>query len=276
MRTRPYIGPSTEPASCYVPPVTRLTRRAFVSAALPLAAGAIASERAWGIGPKSEVSIGRLRHAGTWDTRPEALRRLLWEAGKRTSINVAREATTVALDGDGAEAEALFAQPLLWLMGEGDLPAFTPGARARLERHLRFGGMLVVDAQSPRDAFLEGAKREIAALLPGQKLAALPSEHVIYKSFYLLDEAVGRSKDDRHLYGVELGGRTAVVVSTNDLSGALERDRFGNWRFECEPDGNTQREMSFRLATNLLMYATCLDYKADQVHIPFIMKKKRR
>ena len=35
-------------------------------------------------------------------------------------------------------------------------------------------------------------------------------------------------------------------------------------------------EMSFRLATNLLMYATCLDYKADQVHIPFIMKKKRR
>ena len=210
-------------------------------------------------------------------TRPEALRRLLWEAGKRTSIHVARDGVTVAPEPSASkESEALFSQPLLWMTGEGSMPPLSTGARARLASHLRYGGMLVVDAPSPRDAFADDARREIAALLPGTKLVALPDDHVLFKSFYLLDGAVGRTKDDRHLYGVELGGRTVVVLSLNDLSGALERDRFGAWRFECAPDGETQREMSFRLATNLLMYATCLDYKSDQVHIPFIMKKKRR
>lgn len=245
------------------------------AAALSLVGG-----RARAIGPASEVSIGRVRHGGTWDTRPDALRRLLWEAGKRTSIHTARDGVTVSLEpGSGAssaDSDALFRQPLLWMTGEGAMPPLSPAARARLAAHLRYGGMLVVDAPSPRDAFVQSARQEIAAVLPGTRLSPLAPDHVTYKSFYLLDGAVGRVRDDRHLHGVELGARTAVVLSTNDLSGALERDRFGAWRFECEPDGDSQREMALRLATNLLMYATCLDYKSDQVHIPFIMKKKRR
>jgi hypothetical protein len=122
-------------------------------------------------------------------------------------------------------------------------------------------------------------------VLPGSVPRALDSDHVVYKSFYLLDEAVGRTKDDKHLYGVDPfatatskdtnAARASVIFSSNDLLGALERDRFGTWRFECEPDGESQREFCFRLAVNILMYATCSDYKADQVHIPFIMKNKR-
>lgn len=253
-----------------------MRRRSFLELS-GVAAWAALSSRARAIGAGSEVSIGRVQHGGVWDTRPEALRRLLWEAGKRTSIHVARDGTTVSFEpGTSKESEALFGQPLLWMTGEGALPALSAGARSRLAAHLRYGGMLVVDAASPRDAFADDARREIAALLPGTRLTALPDDHVIFKSFYLLDGAVGRTRDDRHLYGVELGGRTVVVLSTNDLSGALERDRFGSWRFECSPDGEAQRELAFRLSTNLLMYATCLDYKSDQVHIPFIMKKKRR
>jgi hypothetical protein len=247
-----------------------------LSLALPFGGPLALAATARALGPNSEVSIGRLRHGGNWDSRPEAVRRLLWEAGKRTSINVARDGTVVSLAASGAEAEALFSQPLLWMTGEGELPALTPSERSRLAAHLRFGGMLVIDAVGARDRFVDDAKREVATLLPGAKLAALPTDHVIYKSFFLLDSAVGRTRDDAHLYGVELGGRTVVVLSTNDLSGALERDRFGTWRFDCEPEGESQREMAFRLAVNLLMYATCLDYKSDQVHIPFIMKKKRR
>lgn len=243
--------------------------------AVGVAAATASSSAARAIGPRSEVGIGRVKHAGTWDTRPEALRRLLWEAGKRTSINVARDATVVSLDPSAPESAELFWQPLLVITGEGDMPAFDPRARARLERHLRFGGTLVVDAPSAADPFFAAAKREIAAVLPASTVRPLDADHVVYKSFFLLDEAVGRLKDDKHLYGVDVGGRAAVILSTNDLLGALERDRFGTWRFDCEPDGDSQREMAFRLATNILMYATCLDYKADQVHIPFIMQKKR-
>lgn len=221
--------------------------------------------------------MGRVKHAGSWDTRPEAVRRWLWEAGKRTSIQVARDAAVVSLDANGTrEADELFWQPLLVLTGQGELPPFDARARARLERHLRFGGTLFVDAPSSEDPFWEGAKREVEAMLPSATLRSLPTDHVVYKSFFLLDGAVGRVKESKSLFGVDIGGRAAVILSSNDLLGALERDRFGTWRFDCEPDGETQREMSFRLATNILMYATCLDYKSDQVHIPFIMKKKRR
>jgi hypothetical protein len=231
--------------------------------------------RAAAIGPRSEVGIGLLRHDGNFNTRPEALRRLLWEAGKRTAINVAREHTVVSLD-DGADAADLFWQPLLVLTGEGALGPWDAKARARLARHLRFGGMLWIDAPSPDDAFAASARREIEAVFPQQALQALPAEHVLFKSFFLLEGAEGRTHDDNKLYGLDLAGRTAVVMSQCDVLGAMERDRFGSWRYECVPDGEAQRERAFRLGVNVLMYATCLDYKSDQVHIPFIMKKKRR
>lgn len=250
-----------------------MRRRDFLLASMPLV---LAASGARAIGPRSEVGVGRLKHGGAWDARPEALRRLLWEVGKRTSIAAAKDAAVVALDEESPEGKELFWQPLVVLAGEGELPPFSARQRARLERHLRYGGTLLIDAPSAADPFVAGAKRELAAVLPGTTLRALDAEHVIFKSFYLLDGAVGRTRDDAHLYGIDVAGRAAVVLSTNDLLGALERDRFGTWRYDCEPDGDAQRELAFRLGVNLVMYATCLDYKEDQVHIPFIMKKKRR
>ncbi|HNN91362.1 MAG TPA: DUF4159 domain-containing protein [Pseudomonadota bacterium] len=69
-------------------------------------------------------------------------------------------------------------------------------------------------------------------------------------------------------------GRAVIVYSQNDLGGAWARDRFGQWVHEVVPGGETQREHAFRLGVNLAMYALCLDYKADQVHVPFIMRRR--
>ena len=41
------------------------------------------------------------------------------------------------------------------------------------------------------------------------------------------------------------------------------------------PGGEAQREMAFRLGINLAMYALCLDYKTDQVHVPFILRRRQ-
>jgi len=72
-----------------------------------------------------------------------------------------------------------------------------------------------------------------------------------------------------------LGGRLTAVYSRNDLGGAWSRDDRGDWEFEAVPGGEEQREMAFRIGINLAMYATCLDYKDDQVHLPFILKRRR-
>jgi hypothetical protein len=72
-----------------------------------------------------------------------------------------------------------------------------------------------------------------------------------------------------------LQGRLSVVLSLNDLQGAWARDSFGAWEFDVVPGGESQRERAFRLGINIAMYALCVDYKDDQVHIPFIMKRRR-
>lgn len=239
-------------------------------AALPLA-GALGSRPARAIGDRSLVSIGQLKHGKGWDARPEALRRLLWEVKRRTSVNAARDAAPLALSDD-----EIFYQPLLVLTGSERLPPLDDRARARLERHLRFGGMLWIDAPSPDDGFAQDARALLDELLPPTRLEPLPKEHVLFKSYFLVDGAYGRNDEDARVHALHTGERTLAVLTQCDVLGALERDRFGTWRFECVPGGERQRERAFRFAVNVVMYATCLDYKEDQVHIPFIMKKSRR
>ena len=75
--------------------------------------------------------------------------------------------------------------------------------------------------------------------------------------------------------GVIRDDRLVCAYVANDLGGAWARDDFGNYDFPCEPGGEQQRELAFRLGVNLVMYALCLDYKSDQVHVPFIMRRRR-
>lgn len=227
--------------------------------------------RARAIGPTTQVGLGQILHDATNDARPEAARRLLWETGRRTSIDTAKDARPVRLTD-----AALFEEPLLLWTGSAAFAELTTKERALLAKHLRMGGLLWVDAAGEDDGFRASILREIAAMFPRETLAPLPKEHVLYKSYYIVDGVVGRTANAPSALGLEIGGRLLVVVTSCDVLGALERDRFGTWRFECEPGGERQRERAFRFAVNVVMVATCLDYKSDQVHIPFIMKKKRR
>ncbi len=112
-------------------------------------------------------------------------------------------------------------------------------------------------------------------ILPAGRLVKVPRDHVLYKSFYLLDGPVGRLAATPDLEAIELGGRLAVLVSGNDLVGAYAKDSLGSWEMEVSPGGELQREKAIRLGVNIAMYAMCLDYKEDQVHIPFILQRRR-
>lgn len=248
------------------------TRRGFLArAAVACASTLVPSARARAIGPTTQVGVGQILHDATSDARPEAARRLLWETGRRTSIDTAKDARPVRLTD-----AALFEEPLLLWTGSAPFPELSTKQRALLAKHLRMGGLLWVDAQNEDDGFHASIVREVRAMFPRESLAALKKDHVLYKSYYIVDGVVGRTANAEAAWGLEIGGRLLVVVTACDVLGALERDRFGTWRYECEPGGERQRERAFRFAVNVVMVATCLDYKSDQVHIPFIMKKKRR
>ena len=132
----------------------------------------------------------------------------------------------------------------------------------------------IVAASERRDE-IGVAERELAAILPRQPLTRLPREHVVYKAFYLCDGSEGRVTVERGLDAITVDQRAAVLYAHNDLLGAYARDGAGNHRFVPQPGGERQRQMTFRLGVNIVMYALCLDYKEDQVHVPFIMRRRR-
>ena len=219
----------------------------------------------------SALAIGHVQHGGRWNPRPTALRRLQWEVARRTSIETGAEALPVRLDRPG-----LHRTPMLYLAGEGPLPPLAEAEVVALRRHLQYGGFLLVDAADGSDGagFDLSVRRELARVLPAAPLLRIAREHVVYKSFYLLDRQGGRLLVKPWLEGQLLDGRLAVVYAQNDLGGAWARGELGDWEYACTPGGELQREAAFRLGVNLAMYALCTDYKDDAVHLPFILRRR--
>jgi len=248
-----------------------MRRRTFLELCA-LGAGALALPRAARALPDtSRLVIGHLEHGGRWNPRPTALRRLMWELAQRTSIETGADAVPVRLGRPG-----LHRTPMLYLAGDGALPPFDELEVAALRRHLQYGGFLLVDAAdgSLGTGFDASVRRELARLLPGSPLLRVAREHVLYKSFYLLDRQGGRLAVRPWLEAQVVDGRLAVVYSQNDLGGAWARGQLGDWEYACTPGGEAQRETAFRLGVNIAMYALCTDYKDDAVHLPFIMRRR--
>lgn len=248
-----------------------MPRRAFLGG-LAAAAAAVALPRsARALADASRVAVGHVQHGGNWNPRPSGLRRLGWELSRRTSIETTNEAVTVRLDRGG-----LHRHPMLYLAGSGAMPPFSEVERAALRRHLHYGGFLLVDAADGSDGsgFDASVRRELAKVLPAAPLQPVPRDHVLHKSFYLLDRQGGRVLVKPWMEAQALDGRLAVVYSQNDLGGAWARTELGDWEYPCTPGGEPQRETAIRLGVNLAMYALCTDYKDDAVHLPFIMRRR--
>jgi len=217
------------------------------------------------------LRIGQVQHGGAWNPRPSALRRLGWELGRRTSIEPAPDVVPVRLADPG-----LHRTPMLYLTGTGSLPPFGEAERSALRRFLQYGGFMLVDAADGSDGsgFDASVRAELARVLPASPLAAIPRDHVLYKTFYLLDRQGGRVLVKPWLEGQVLDGRLAVIYSQNDLGGAWARSELGDWEYPCTPGGEAQRETAVRVGVNVAMYALCTDYKDDAVHLPFIMRRR--
>jgi hypothetical protein len=226
-------------------------RRDFLAALLggvPALCG-VSSARA--LGPKSKVRLGQLRYAGgNPDPRPTALRRLAWEIDKRTSIDVALEPAPLRVTDKG-----LFDHPLLYMGGDRAFDPWPEPEINRLHRFLVYGGFLVIDSADPRPGagFDRSVRRLASQLFPTLALKKVDPAHTVHKSFYLLQQVVGRVAAAPHLEAVERDGRLLLVYSQNDLAGAWDRDNFGQWLHGVHPGGERQRELAFRWGINLVM-----------------------
>lgn len=226
---------------------------------------------AFAIGETTRLDVRGVIYAGGEDeARPSARRRLAWEVRKRTSVSTRLNPSRARLDDP-----TLFETPLLYWSGDDAFPPLTDAEITGLRRFVELGGFVLIDDAAPEsDDFARSITRALGRAFPSTPLEPLPHDHTIYRSFYLLERPEGRVAGPPHLEGVTRGGRVAVVFTGHDLGGALARDNLGTWLHTVSPGGEQQREMAIRLAVNLVMYALCLDYKDDQVHAPFIMRRR--
>ena len=179
--------------------------------------------------------------------------------------------------------ELAFFPLLYWPVTQSQRPLDSLGQQA-VSDYLRNGGTIIFDLRE------ESAGRGLPGLMsPGQAslrsltagldippLAPVGPDHVLTKAFYLLQDFPGRFTGGA-LWVETVGedqndGVASVIVTSNDWAGAWAIDDSGRALFPLV-GGNVQREMSFRVGVNMVMYAMTGNYKADQVHIPFILER---
>lgn len=204
--------------------------------------------------------------------RSSAPARWSYELVRRTSAPGRLSASSVAFD-----VPAFAAEPFAIWAGSAELAPLSGPELRGLERFLKMGGVLVVDDLSPESgAFGKSARRELRRVLPDSAPVKLDPSHVVFKSYYIVDRPVGRVQGPAELEAIVRGKYAQVFLLRHDLLGALARSRAGGFALDVEPGGNTQREHAIRLAVNIAMYVLCSDYKDDQVHAPWLMRRRAR
>jgi hypothetical protein len=175
--------------------------------------------------------------------------------------------------------------PLIYWPITSSQPNLSPRASAALDRYLRTGGILFVDTRDQQMSFDRSASGnpDLKRLLSGIEvppLIAMPPDHVLTKSFYLLSDMPGRFAGGK--LWIEAGngrvndGVTTIIIGSNDYAGAWAVDQRGRGLNPVMPGGETQREMAFRVGVNLVMHALTGNYKDDAVHLNDIMQRLRR
>jgi len=222
----------------------------------------------------SSLTLPRIIYkGGNYNARPEALRSLLAQIARRTSVEVNREPIALKLSDPN-----LFKYPFIYIGGDKSFEPFPESELKILRKYLSYGGFLFIDDNSAEldSGFDQSARKMVAKLFPQMPLKDIPRDHSVFRSFYLLNTVSGRAIIKSHLEGVSLKGRTVLIYSANDQAGAWSRNKLGDWNYDILAGGYRQRQLSIRLGVNIVLYALTLDYKKDMVHLPIILERLRR
>ena len=188
---------------------------------------------------------------------------------------------------DPARDELVF-YPLVYWPVVASKPLPPQNAINKIATFMKQGGTIVFDT---RDALasrpggpLTPEGRWLRDLLAGAdvpELEPVPHDHVITKTFYLLDGFIGRTTvgqtwvealppepSDGTPRPARAGDSVSpIVITSNDLAAAWAADRNGEPLYPLVPGGARQRELALRGGINLVMYTLTGNYKSDQVHV---------
>ncbi|MGD0190504.1 MAG: DUF4159 domain-containing protein [Rhizomicrobium sp.] len=194
---------------------------------------------------------------------------------------------------DIATDDLSFFPLLYWPMDprEKDL---SPQAISKVADYMRNGGTILFDTRDLTLGSVRGAQspgeqtlRRLTAKLDLPPLQPVPSDHVLTKSFYLLQDFPGRwdggkvwvealppPDPDRGPEPARGGDDVSpVIIGGNDWAAAWATDDKGRPLADVTPGGYEQREMAIRFGINVVMYALTGNYKTDSVHTNALLER---
>ncbi len=198
--------------------------------------------------------------------------------------------------GVDLEQDELAFFPFLYWPVTPDQPQPSAAAYAKLNRYLRTGGMIMFDT---RDADIAGygpnspngrKLQQLAFSLDIPPLEPVPDDHVLTRTFYLLQDFPGRHAsrevwveaaqvDAEQIEGMPFRNLndnvTPVIIGGNDWAAAWAVTDMGAPMFPVGRGsaGERQREIAYRFGVNLIMYVLTGNYKSDQVHVPALLER---
>ncbi len=229
-----------------------------------------------------DAETDRVAEAGLW-----GLSEILFA---RTSVE------PVEPQGVDVENDELSVYTFLYWPVTATQAAPSPAAYSKLNRYLRSGGMILFDTRDADVAGFGASSPEgrrlqaLAAPLEIPPLEPIPQDHVLTRSFYLLQDFPGRF-DGRAVWveaapaDAELAegmpfrnlndGVTPVVIGGNDWASAWAVDENNRPMFPVGRGlgGERQREIAYRFGVNLIMHVLTGNYKSDQVHVPALLER---
>ncbi len=235
-----------------------------------------------------------LAHVLTGDLRVDADA----EAGLRGLGDQLWLRTSVEPDlplGVDIEVDELAFYPFLYWPVTTSQPLPSAAAYARLNKYLRTGGMILFDT---RDGDIAGggttpeaqALQRLASGLDIPPLEPMPVDHVLSRTFYLLQDFPGRymgrtlwveaaPPDAEQIEGMPFrnlnDGVTPVIFGGNDWARAwaTDLDMVPIYPVGRGAAGEQQRELAYRFGINVIMHVLTGNYKSDQVHVPALLER---
>lgn len=198
------------------------------------------------------LRLAQVVYDGDWHPDPQALVRFAEYLRQNAALDVITQYRPIRLDDP-----ELYTCPILFMTGHYGFE-LSQGEIEALAAHLRRGGFLLAEACCGREAFDAAFRALLKRALPDSELKLLPENHVIFRGepgFRLetvgyKPAALAEKPDLRRpvLWGLEIGGRLAVVYSPYSIGCGLDGHVCYNCRGYLDEDAR-------RLATNIVLYA---------------------
>ncbi len=196
--------------------------------------------------------------------------------------------------GINLETDELSFYPMIYWPVSATAPMPSTAAVSRIDAYMRQGGTVLFDTRDQLTP-LEGSGavtangqrlQQILANLDIPPLEPVPADHVLTKTFYLLQSFPGRYSGsplwiEARQANAPVGSKTAanadgvspIMITGNDFAGAWAIDANGSPLLPTVPSDPMQREYAFRAGVNIMMFMLTGNYKADQVHLPALLER---